>query len=180
MPPQDQIVAYDFSRLQVLLVEDCAPMRKLFKNVLHALGMKRIVGAKDGTDALQALDGYFADVIFVDQEMAPMNGTDFVREVRAGTDGINPFTPVIMVSGHTEVSRILAARDAGVTEYLAKPISAKLVLSRLRSVVENPRPFIRTEEFFGPDRRRRQLPFDQADRRKKPHEYLGPFRQNTR
>lgn len=180
MPPQDQPAAYDFSRLQVLLVEDCGPMRKLLKNVLHALGMKRVVEASDGSDALRAMGGYFADVIFVDQEMAPMNGTDFVREVRAGTDGINPFTPVIMVSGHTEMARILAARDAGVTEYLAKPISAKLVLTRLRSVVENPRPFIRTESFFGPDRRRRQVPFEQAERRKTAHEYVGPFRQKDR
>jgi DNA-binding response OmpR family regulator len=59
-----------------------------------------------------------------------------------------------MVTGHTEKTRVTAARDAGVTEFLAKPISAKALYQRIVNVVANPRPFIRTKTYFGPDRRR--------------------------
>ena len=59
-----------------------------------------------------------------------------------------------MVTGHTERARVEAARDAGVTEFLAKPITTQNLLTRLIEVVERPRPFIRCEGYFGPDRRR--------------------------
>lgn len=169
-------VDYDLTKLYVLLIDDCAPMRKILRTVLHALGIKRVTEAADGAEGLKVLEGFFPDLIFVDHEMQPMNGLDFTREVRAGVDGINPFTPVIMISGHTDVARILGARDAGITEYLAKPISAKLIYSRIKSVIDSPRPFIRTETFFGPDRRRRAMPFDGPERRAQPHCYNGPVR----
>jgi DNA-binding response OmpR family regulator len=66
----------------------------------------------------------------------------------------NPFAPIIMVTGHTEKPRVTAARDAGITEFLAKPISAKALYQRIVNVVANPRPFIKTKTYFGPDRRR--------------------------
>jgi DNA-binding response OmpR family regulator len=59
-----------------------------------------------------------------------------------------------MLTGHSEKKRVLEARDAGVTEFLAKPISAKALYQRILNVVVNPRPFIKTKTFFGPDRRR--------------------------
>jgi DNA-binding response OmpR family regulator len=59
-----------------------------------------------------------------------------------------------MLTGHSERKRVLAARDAGVTEFLAKPISANSLYHRIANVVANPRPFIKTETYFGPDRRR--------------------------
>jgi DNA-binding response OmpR family regulator len=66
----------------------------------------------------------------------------------------NPFAPIIMLTGHTEKTRVAAARDAGATEFLAKPISAKALYQRILNVVANPRPFIKTKTYFGPDRRR--------------------------
>jgi DNA-binding response OmpR family regulator len=59
-----------------------------------------------------------------------------------------------MLTGHSEKKRVVAARDAGVTEFLAKPISAKALYQRILNVVANPRPFIKTKNYFGPDRRR--------------------------
>jgi hypothetical protein len=57
-----------------------------------------------------------------------------------------------MLTGHSEKKRVMAARDAGVTEFLAKPISAKALYQRIINVVANPRPFIKTKTYFGPDR----------------------------
>jgi DNA-binding response OmpR family regulator len=63
-----------------------------------------------------------------------------------------------MLTGHSEKKRVIAARDAGVTEFLAKPISAKGLYQRILNVVANPRPFIKTKTYFGPDRRRNTNP----------------------
>lgn len=67
--------------------------------------------------------------------------------------------------GHNEKQRVTAARDAGVTEFLAKPISAKALYQRVVNIVANPRPFIKTKVYFGPDRRRAINP-----------NYIGPER----
>ena len=61
-----------------------------------------------------------------------------------------------MLTGHTSVDHVQAARDAGVNEFLAKPVSSKAILSRLVAVIEHPRPFVRTKVYFGPCRRRRR------------------------
>ena len=66
----------------------------------------------------------------------------------------NPYVPIIMLTGHSEKKRVIAARDAGITEFMAKPISAKALYQRILNVVANPRPFIKTKTYFGPDRRR--------------------------
>jgi DNA-binding response OmpR family regulator len=89
-----------------------------------------------------------------------------VRLVRTGKDSPNPFVPIIMLTGHTEMHRVIEARDAGVHEFLAKPISAKGLYSRVKSIIERPRPFIRAGLYFGPDRRRRQIDWKGPERRK--------------
>jgi DNA-binding response OmpR family regulator len=77
----------------------------------------------------------------------------------------NPYAPIIMLTGHSEKRRVTVARDAGVTEFLAKPISAKGLYQRILNVVANPRPFIKTKTYFGPDRRRNTV-----------NTYIGPER----
>ena len=85
--------------------------------------------------------------------MEGTNGEEFVRRVRLGSDTLNPFLPVIMVTGFTEIHRVVAARDAGVSGFLAKPISAKSLYQRLVGLVDDERAFVRMQDFFGPDRR---------------------------
>jgi DNA-binding response OmpR family regulator len=88
-----------------------------------------------------------------------------VRQVRTAEDSPNPFLPIIMMTGHTERHRIFRARDSGVTEFLAKPITAKQLLMRLTNIIENPRPFVRARGYFGPDRRRRSEGYQGPERR---------------
>ena len=97
------------------------------------------------------------DFVLTDLSMKPVDGIEFTRKVRLGRDSPNPYLPIIMVTGHTERARVEAARDAGVTEFLAKPITTQSLLTRLIEVVERPRPFIRCESYFGPDRRRHKM-----------------------
>jgi two-component system chemotaxis response regulator CheY len=64
--------------------------------------------------------------------------------------------PVILITAHTDMRRIESARDAGITEALCKPVTAKNLYDRIVEVLERPRQFVRATEFIGPDRRRRR------------------------
>jgi DNA-binding response OmpR family regulator len=86
--------------------------------------------------------------------MPIFDGLELTQMIRQPGANANPYVPIIMLTGHSEKKRIIGARDAGVTEFLAKPISAKSLYERILNVVANPRPFIKTKSYFGPDRRR--------------------------
>ena len=89
----------------------------------------------------------------------------FLRKVRHSNECPNLTVPIIIVSAFTEMSHVLAARDLGMTEFLAKPISAETVYTRLCSVIESRRQFVKSSSFFGPDRRRRRGNYQGGDRR---------------
>jgi len=89
-----------------------------------------------------------------------------VRRIRTDEDSPNRYLPIIMVTGYTEDSLAMAARDVGVNDFLGKPISAKSLMSRIISVFEDNRDFIESADYFGPDRRRRVQEFKGAERRK--------------
>ena len=154
-----------FEDLKALIVEDNMHMRSLLRELLHCVGIKEIAEAADGQTAIEQMRLGHPDLVLTDLTMAPIDGLELVRHVRNHEDSPNPFLPVIMVSGHTERHRVEAARDAGVTEFLAKPVTARKLFSRIAEIVERPRAFVRCDNYFGPDRRRRQL-----------ENYAGPWR----
>jgi two-component system, chemotaxis family, chemotaxis protein CheY len=143
-----------FEHLRVMIVEDNHHMRSLLRTLLNSVGIREIVEANNGASALTAMREKKCDLVLTDLAMKPMDGLEFSRTVRMGENSPNPFVPIIMITGHTEKHRVEAARDAGITEFLAKPISATALYERILNLVANPRPFIRTKTYFGPDRRR--------------------------
>ncbi len=80
-----------------------------------------------------------------------------IKQIREKKRDFDRYIPIVMVSAFTELTQVCMARDAGVTEFLAKPISATTIYRRICSMVENPRDFIETSSFFGPNRRRRSI-----------------------
>ena len=147
-----------YDLLRILLVDDNHYMRVLLSEILRAIGVKEIFEANDGAEGLQMMRNHQIDIIMTDLSMQPLDGIDFVRLLRNSSDSPNPMVPVIMITGHSTIQRITEARDAGVNEFLAKPLTARGVIERISQVVENPRPFVRTGSYFGPDRRRRADP----------------------
>jgi two-component system chemotaxis response regulator CheY len=145
-------------KLRVLVADDNRNMRTIVTTLLKGLGVLHVRGAQDGGQALQVLDDWGADVAIVDFRMEPMDGVTFTQKVRNDPNSKNPFLPIIMLTGYAEKGRVLEARDAGVTEMMIKPVTAKALVARLNAVIFNPRPFIRTKTYFGPDRRRRNEP----------------------
>ena len=157
----------DFSRLQLLLVDDNDFMRDLYRQLLEAIGFagSHITEAADGSEALALLQRKPIDLVICDLNMKPMNGKKFTRYIRMDESSPDPYLPIIVCTGHAELIHIAHARDAGANEILRKPVSAASLYSRLQSVIETPRPFILSPTFVGPDRRRQNLPFDGPDRR---------------
>ena len=141
--------------LKVLVVEDNVHMRALIRSVLYALGVRTVLEAGDGESGFDQFRQENADLILTDLSMAPRDGIVLTRLVRNAPDSPNPYVPVIMVTAHTERHRVEAARDAGVTEFLAKPMTIHKLFLRLLEIVERPRAYIRCDDYFGPDRRRR-------------------------
>jgi two-component system chemotaxis response regulator CheY len=160
------MVRIDFNRLRFLVIDDNPHMRRIIRTLLHGLGTREVFEADDGATGLDAFTHNIPDVVLVDWAMPVFDGLELTRMIRETEGTSNPFVPIIMITGHSERNRVMSARDAGITEFLAKPISAKALYHRIVSVVAHPRPFIKTGSYFGPDRRRNTNPnYAGAERR---------------
>jgi two-component system, chemotaxis family, chemotaxis protein CheY len=161
------MVRVDFTRLRFLVIDDNAHLRQIVRTMLHGFGTRLILEAEDGAEGLEVFTRNQPDIVITDWGMPIFNGIELTQMIRQPGTNPNPFVPIIMITSHTEKTRVMAARDAGVTEFLAKPISAKALYLRIHNIVVNPRPFIKTENYFGPDRRRTANPnYNGPERRK--------------
>ncbi len=149
-------MSFDLSALKILLIDDAPTIRRLIQQLLRNFGVGNIIVAANANQGMQLIETEVPDIVIVDWELDDaQSGLDLVRLIRNPDGPHNAYLPIIMLTGHTEKARIVEARDAGITEFLAKPISTRGLHARIMSVIENPRPFIRTADYFGPDRRRR-------------------------
>lgn len=154
--------------LHILLVDDNANMRAIVAAMLKSIGVGRLSEAEDGTGALAILRDHSIDIAIVDFRMQPMDGVQFTRLIRWDEEGPNPYLPIVMMTGHSERTRVTEARDAGVNEFVAKPVMIQALMKRLEALIMRPRAYVRSGDFFGPDRRRtHRLDHD------------GPFRRST-
>src|ERR1700730_3918738 len=148
------MIRIDFNKLRFLVIDDNAHMRRIVRTLLHGFGAREVYEAEDGAAGLEAFVHYVPDIVMTDWAMPIFDGLELTQMIRQPGANANPYVPIIMVTGHTEKGRVTADRGAGVTKFLAKPISAKALYQRVMNVVANPRPFIKTKIYFGPDRRR--------------------------
>ncbi len=148
----------DFNRLRFVVIDDNAHMRRIVRTLLHGYGAREVHEAEDGASGLEAFTHHMPDIVITDWTMPIFDGLELIQMIRQPGANANPFVPIIMLTGHSEKRRVMAARDAGVTEFLVKPLSAKALYQRILNVVLNPRPFIKTATYFGPDRRRNVNP----------------------
>src|SRR6201997_1223736 len=159
------MVRIDFNRLRFLVIDDNAHMRRILRTLLHSFGTREVYEAEDGASGLEAFTPIIPYIVIPDWVMPIFDGLELTQMIRQPGANANPYVPIIMLTGYSDKKRVIASRDAGVTEFLAKPISAKSLYERIFNVVANPRPFIKTRTYFGPDRRRNVNP-----------NYVGPER----
>lgn len=146
-------MSFGLESLRVLLVDDNPHMRSIVATILKGVGVRNLREARDGAEGLQVLRDWPTDVAIVDFQMQPLDGASFTRIVRGAEDSVNIYLPIIMMTGFADRGRVFEARDAGVTEMIAKPITARAILDRIEAVIMRPRPFVKTPEYFGPSRR---------------------------
>jgi len=151
-------------QISILIVDDQDFIRSILRQMLGVLGAKDMHDALDGEEAWEVASTVNPDLIIADWEMKPVNGIDFALRIRNDKDSPNPYIPIIMMTGHSDMKHVIAARDSGINEFVTKPVAAKALFDRIVNVIENPRNFVRTERYFGPDRRRRRVAVDDERR----------------
>lgn len=151
-------MAYDFSGLSVIVADDDSFILQLTRSLLNGFGISKIKIISNSNALLDELASSHVDILIVDWDMDPMNGIDITRFIRMSEESTNRYLPIIFLTGNTEMSMVIAARDAGVNEFLAKPMTVNSLYQRIVSVIERPRPFVRSSNYFGPDRRRNNDP----------------------
>lgn len=176
----------DFERMTVLLVEPHQLVRRILRDILRGLGVGSSVAVDTIEDAYRHLADAPVDLIFTDWSSAT-DAIALLRLVRA-EDSPNPFVPVVVMSAYGDRDHVRAARDLGINEYMLKPFAPQTVASHLRAVARQPRMFVRSGNFFGPDRRRhRGQEFPGPERRRQSHyverrhqagPYAGPERRH--
>lgn len=156
------------SDIHVLVVDDNRQMRFLLRCLLRAGGVHDVSEADNAEHAFDLMRTRTVDLVIVDWMMRPTDGLAFTRMLRWDRHSPNPYVPILMLTAHTEASRVAAARDAGVSGFVKKPISARVLFERINFALTDMRMIIRSQDFIGPDRRHGHL----AD-------YAGPFRRES-
>jgi two-component system, chemotaxis family, chemotaxis protein CheY len=158
----------DFSTVSFLVVDGNSLSAELVRDILLMLGTQIIRIAKTTDRALQILRTEEIDVVITELLTEPEDGVEFVDRLRNGIDSPDRQIPIIMLTANSEPSNVARARDAGVSEFLTKPFNVEGLYRRLVSVIARPRAYVNSEGYFGPDRRRRQVPHEGPERRSGP------------
>ena len=154
---------YNLDQFNVFLVEDNAYIRTILTNLLSQFRVGMVTTAADGAEAIEVMksakrsagSGGF-DVVISDLMMSPIDGLLLLRWIRTAKESPNRFLPFIMLSGAADNEYVTSARDLGASEFLAKPFSGQSVYRKLLEVIDRPRPFYASTDYFGPDRRRKR------------------------
>lgn len=159
----------NLNRLRVLCADANSNMRSIYRTLLLGMGVGDVVTADDGAVAYEQYRAYRPDVVITELALPMLGGLDLVKMIRTRPDSPCRHAPIIVCTADATRQAIVVARDLGVTEFMAKPISEKSLQDRLEAVLANPRPFVDTGAFVGPDRRRGRV-----------GDYRGPDRRERR
>lgn len=160
-------MGYNFNAVRVLIADDSPHLHEIFKVLLGAMRIKDVRFVRHPNDALARMALSAPDVVITDLILGVHDGIDLVRRIRNGENNVDPYTPVIVITGRTETDLVEHARDNGANEVLARPVSADCLYTRIVGMIERPRSFIQAPAYFGPDRRRQTKPFEGRERRKR-------------
>jgi CheY-like chemotaxis protein len=154
--------AQDFANKRILLVDDHTHVRSIFTSILNGLGMFRLSTADRSDRALSTLQAEPIDLVITDFNMPGLSGIGLAQRIRqeilSKSPRFNPSIPIIMITSFGTKKCLIAARDAGVDEFLAKPFTTLGVAERIDSAVNIRRPFIVSDNYIGPCRRRKVDP----------------------
>lgn len=120
--------------IQILIVDDYKTMLRIIKNLLKQLGFNNVDEATDGSMALEMANKKEYGLIISDWNMEPMSGLEFLKSVRASSEG-NPNVPFIMITAESKTENVIAAKEAGVNNYIVKPFNAETLKNKIAAVL---------------------------------------------
>ena len=118
--------------MSVLVVDDYSTMIRIIRNLLRQLGFADVDDANDGASALQKMNAKRYGLVISDWNMEPMTGYDLLRQVRANPE--LETTPFIMVTAESKTENVIAAKKAGVDNYIVKPFNAQTLKAKIEAV----------------------------------------------
>jgi len=127
-------MAIDLS-MPILVVDDYSTMIRIIRNLLRQLGFEDIDDAADGSTALAKMRDKRYGLVISDWNMEPMTGYELLKQVRA--DNVLGTTPFIMVTAESKTENVIAAKQAGVNNYIVKPFNADTLKTKIESVFPN-------------------------------------------
>ena len=154
-----ELPTFNIENLRFLIIDGDENMRKMVVGMLQTFGARENFEANNAEEAIKILKDTSPDIIICEWKLEDTNGTDLAKTIRKGEGCGNPMVAIIFLTSYTQKSLVEAARDAGITEYLVKPISSENLYSRICSVIQDPRTFIEADNYIGPDRRRQHDPY---------------------
>ena len=119
----------------VLVVDDYNTMRRILRNLLSQIGFSNVEEAEDGSTGLRKLRERSFGLVISDWNMAPMSGLEFLKEVRS--DGALKDMPFIMITAESKTENVVAAKQAGVSNYIVKPFNAETLRDKIEKVLGN-------------------------------------------
>lgn len=120
--------------MSILIVDDYKTMLRIIRNLLNQLGFNNIEEATDGEAALGELAKKKFDLVISDWNMEPMSGLDLLKKVR-GTEDHHQKIPFIMVTAESKTENVIAAKKAGVSNYIVKPFNAETLKTKMQTVL---------------------------------------------
>ncbi len=121
--------------MNVLVVDDYQTMVRIIKNLLKQLGFNNVDEATDGQTALTLINSKSYGLVISDWNMEPMSGLDLLKSVRSSANDNISKVPFIMVTAESKTENVIAAKQAGVNNYIVKPFNAETLKSKIASVI---------------------------------------------
>ncbi|MDO8877539.1 MAG: response regulator [Pseudolabrys sp.] len=139
--------------LMILVADPNSYVRRVVNGMLRGFGANKVMEVESANGLFQALSNQKIDILLCDMRLPPHGGLKLTRTIRRNADNENRTMPILLMSSDTSETTVKNARDAGANIVVAKPMSPNSLYDRLGWIVFNPRPFVDTATYFGPDRR---------------------------
>ena len=154
-----------FRTLDLLIVGRCDID---IKNLFKYMGFRNIRNIRNGEDSIKEASENVYHFIIVFRNLIDMPGEDFVKQLRTNNKCKSRFSHVILVTNSSEITKNTAAfaRDSGITEIITYPFESRAMINKIRAIIENPRNFIISRGYIGPDRRRKKIEVAEEKRKK--------------
>lgn len=148
----------DFTNLKAIVVEDHIPTQVVIQTALQHSGFAQVDVVGNIADAVELLRENQFDVLICDVNLGTGNGLALVKAVRQNRKFTNQYMPIFMLTGDSRQETVALAGKLGVNRFLSKPFKADQFISDIFDELRSPRPFLKTKDYFGPDRRAQQVP----------------------